>query len=104
MVPKVARTSYLSPALSFYQKWHLSIRSLSSLIEVILEIYRTLKLEWGGMSGDLGGVRARRGYLDERESVYVNLEAALTILFKQRFKVLKMLYVTYQNCLINESI
>ena len=70
MVPKVTRTSYLLPALSFYQKWHLSIRSLSSLIEVILEIYRTLKLEWGGMSGDLGGVRVRRGYLDERGSVY----------------------------------
>jgi len=32
---------------------------------VILEIYRTLKLEWGGMSGDLGGVRARSRYSNQ---------------------------------------
>jgi len=32
---------------------------------VILEIYKTSKLEWGEMSGDLGGIRARSRYLNE---------------------------------------
>lgn len=73
-------------------KWHFGIRSRSPPMEVMLEIYRTLKtlgMEWKEKRslGGLGGPRARRGSVGierAREydgNGYVDLKAASSIYF-----------------------
>ncbi|KAJ3574349.1 hypothetical protein NP233_g1835 [Leucocoprinus birnbaumii] len=73
-------------------KWHFGIRSRSPPMEVMLEIYRTLKalgMEWKEKRnlGGLGGVKARRGSVSierAREydgNGYVDLKAASGIYF-----------------------
>jgi carbon catabolite-derepressing protein kinase len=73
-------------------KWHFGIRSRSPPMEVMLEIYRTLKtlgMEWKEKKnlGGLGGPRARRGSVAierAREydgNGYVDLKAASSIYF-----------------------
>lgn len=73
-------------------KWHFGIRSRSPPMEVMLEIYRTLKalgMEWKekGDLGGLGGVQRGRGErakierAREHDGGYVDLRAAASIYF-----------------------
>ena len=74
-------------------KWHFGIRSRSPPMEVMLEIYRTLKtlgMEWKekGDLGGLGGIQRGRGSdrarierAREYDGGYVDLRAAASIYF-----------------------
>jgi len=73
-------------------RWHFGIRSRSPPMEVMLEIYKTLKaldMEWKEKKdlGGLGGVRMRRGSAviqrarDYDGNGYVDLKAASSIYF-----------------------
>ena len=112
-------TSYMSAKRTgarekkYRTKWHFGIRSRSPPMEVMLEIYRTLKalgMEWKEKRnlGGLGGIPPKKRGMIERVreldgNGYVDLKAAAGVYFVETRARVQDVVVSYISCSMTSS-